>query len=277
MTNIINFITHNAEKLIFIIIVGVILTALLGAFYFFVYSYVVNKRIKQPEKKHRIKLIMPRFACVILAVISVFIASHLSNRPFLIGPISYGPLTWQTEYDFVNTSELVLVDFSKEELNKNSDFTLYERTTDYFKYSMYFNKDFNGIIRQDSKNCEFVCFVDYIGKDKNLEKNDTVLGEVSLLIQNEQLGTGMGYPKKISKMPLCFYGSTDKTEIIDITMSVYKADKYKELDRLESTIEENDEVNEIDEKDFMYLEEHFTFDTNAPKLFKEYTHLFSTE
>lgn len=275
MTNIINFCTHNAAKLIFIIIAAVILTALSGAFYFFVYSYVVNKRLKQPEKKHKIKLIMPRFACIILAVISVFFASHLSNWSFLIGPISYGPLTWQTAYDFVNTSELI--EFTKEEMDKNSYFTLYERTTEYFKYSMYFNKDFNGIIKPKSKNCEFVCFVDYIGEDKNINKKDVLLGDVSLLMQNEQLGIGFGYPKKISDMPFCFFGSTDKTEIIDITMSVYKAGKYEELNRLESKIEESDEINEIDEKDFMYLEEHFTFDTKNPKLFKEYTHLLSTE
>lgn len=275
MSNIINFFTHNAEKLIFIAAGTIILTSLTGVFYFFIYSYIVNKRLKQPEKKHRIKLIMPRFACIILAVISLFFSIHLSNHPLLLGPISYVSTSWCTEYNFVNEDRSAR--FTKKELDKSNDFTLYESSTDYFKYSMYFNKSFNGIINLESKNCEFVCFVDYIGKDKNLNKMDIIKAEFLTLPQGSSLGSGIGVPNKISETPLCFYGATDKMDVIDITMSIFKEDKYEDLDKLESEIEENGNMDEVDEKDFMYLEEHLKFDTTDPILFKYYTKLIDSE
>ena len=80
MTDIINFLINNRDNWLPLLLVSAIVTAILSFQYFFIYAYIINRRLKNPEKKHRLKLIMPRFACIVFAIIAL-----LGTAKFLPG------------------------------------------------------------------------------------------------------------------------------------------------------------------------------------------------
>ncbi|MEE3332903.1 MAG: hypothetical protein VZR54_01350 [Ruminococcus sp.] len=255
MTGLINFISHNIEPLVFVLVMTLILSVALTIFYFFVYSYVINKRMQNPEKKHRIKLIMPRFACIILVVLSFLCSMKLTNKQISIGACSFSTFWYLSGYDFVQAPDEVI---TREELDKNKDFERYTQQSEYFKYTLYYNKVFNGIIDINSKNCEYVIFVEYIGKDKNLNR-DSCIEMDAQNYDNRQgnqfgFGCGGGYSQELGDSPFVLYGDRDVCGFIGIESDVYKKSSY---DRMYMA---SDDDEEYDERDYQYLNERVNFD-----------------
>ena len=256
MAGIINFITHNTEPLLFVLICTAAGGAILTAFYFLVYSYIINKRMQNPEKKHRIKLIMPRFACIILVILSFLCSMKLTNKQINIGSYSFSTFWFLSGYDFVQAQDTEM-DFTLEELEKNKDFESYTQQSKYFRYTLCYNKAFNGIIDINSKSCEYVIFVEYIGEDDNLNKVSCIEMDAQNLDsrQGDEFGFGVGggYSTELKNSPFVLYGDRDMCSAVGIESTIYKKENYE---RMYDDAETN---KETDERDYQYLKEKIRF------------------
>lgn len=251
MIQFINFVTHNIETIVFVLICTVFFTALSTVFYFFVYSYIVNKRLRHPEKKYRLKLIMPRFACIIFAVLSILCSLKMTNKVYNIGAYNFTTF-WQGEVAFVQPCDSVGVNFTKEELEQNPDFERYTQHSDYFDYTLYYNKSFNGLIDINSKNCEYVLFADYIGKDKNLNGKDYIDISAENISGTDYYGTGAGYSLELGDESFSFYGCSDSYNKVAVSSIIYKKDHYDKMADIED--------EEYNEEDYQYLRENVYFE-----------------
>lgn len=250
MTDILNFFINNSDNWLPLLLVSAIVTVVLSFNYFFIYSYIINRRLKNPEKKHKLKLIMPRFACIIFAFIA------------LLGTAKYLPgLWWQLDYSYVcgvpegeNYEDYA---YTRKQLDNNEDFKLYKTKSDNFEYSLYRNERFNGIIDMNQgKNHEYYLFIRYIGNKRELNGKDRFDSTVVNYSANGTGGVrGGGDTVKLSE-ELCLFGSTYHSDTLGIDLNIYKEKDYKiYLDADDMNI---DEISVMNEKlDFSFKDNSF--------------------
>lgn len=276
MVQLINFVIRNVEPLVFVIAGTAVLAALLSAFYFFVYSYIINKRMRNPDKKHRVKLLMPRFACIIFVVLSLLCSFMMTNKPISFGSHTFSTF-WQNEFAFVQSGELYEAEEVKKNIEGDKSFEVYKTKSKYFEYTLYYNKDFNGIINQGAfntsgdsrsklyKECEYTLFVDYIGEDKEIHKSDYIDVDAENIKKQEYYGTGAGFSTDISDSPFVFYGSSDSYNNVIAECIVSKKAQYDKMAELED--------EEYNEEDYQYLRERVFFNIEKKQFTKPVTKL----
>ena len=249
MARIINFFLDqiNQQYLIGLILVTAAGTVFFGAFYFFAYSYFINKRLKSPEKKHRIKLVMPRFACIMIAA-AMIVGYHAVFQP-----------RWVSDHSYVYTNET----YTYDEMAKNDSFTLYQADSGLFRYSVFYNNDFNGITTKNIKNCEYVVFVDFIGGSKEITKNFIGNAAVINIESTGDLRYGVGNAVRLKNFPLTYHGVTDAYDMISIEVSVFSPENYRKYEKqlYSDNIDEN-----FDEMDYISYSEQIKFDLTEKKL-----------
>lgn len=279
MTGTINFIINNRGLLLLMFIITVIGTALLTFHYFFIYQYVINKRLQNPDKTYQFKWLVPKFACMIFAALTFFGSLFYCNSQSL----------WMTQYEFTDFRMADDIknaekNYTYDELKKNSSYTLYELNSNRFKYSLFYNNDYNGIINNRSfngnlsyriENCEYIIFVDCIDSNTNSDDiYDTMLYNKDYgNIYDNFRGSGVGMTElKRNEFPLCIYGSTDEYDGIEFNLRIYTKSMYSKInsDLYDESTEYDDssELNEYGEKDYWYLSESFSFDVNNKKISK---------
>lgn len=242
MTDIINFLINNRDNWLPLLLVSAIVTAVLSFQYFFIYAYIINRRLKNPEKKHRLKLIMPRFACIVFAIIAL-----LGTAKFLPG------LWWQLDYSYVQSvpdgENYEDYAYTREQLDNNEDFKLYTTKSENFEYSLYRNEHFNGIIDcRYGKNHEYYLFIKYIGNSKKLNGNDYL---DTLIVNYSSNGIGQtrggGYTFQLSE-EADHFGSPYHSDTIGIDLNVYKEKDYKKYVATDSDEKSLDEICVLNEK-----------------------------
>lgn len=251
MTDIINFFISNRDNWMPLILITAIVTAVLSFNYFFIYCYIINRRLKNPEKKRRVKLIMPRFACIIFAVITI------------IGTAKFGPhMYWQFDYSYamgaVGIDDIKEECYTYEQLEENENFKLYTVKSDDFEYYLFRNENFNGIIdTRYGKNHEYVVFIKYIGDRKDLESKDIVDFIALNYSSNDTFSKrGGGIGGRLDE-DLCVYGASSHSNMIEFDVTIMKKENYKKI--------MNDEYKEYDEKKLNYMQEiiRFNLDKNT--------------
>ncbi|MBQ5398979.1 MAG: hypothetical protein IIU14_06060 [Ruminococcus sp.] len=272
MVDLFNFLINNVEPILFVIICTALGGAFFTAFYFFVYSYAVNKRLKNPEKKHRIKLIMPRYACIIIVILSLLCSLKMTNKQIMIGYIGISTY-WQTDYAFVQPAYSENGDRhvyeEKDSAEKDPDLKKYTARSGYFEYTLYYNTKFNGIIDQNSfnyadnnprsykKECEYTLFVEYIGKDKELGKDDFLeIDAENIRDKKTYFGAGGGFSNSMEETPVVFYGSSSANSAVALESVIYKSKSYERM------VEASEKDEESNERDYQYLKEKVVFDLN---------------
>ena len=242
MTDIINFLINNRDNWLPLLLVSAIVTAILSFQYFFIYAYIINRRLKNPEKKHRIKLIMPRYACIIFAIIA------------LLGTAKFFPgLWWQLDYSYVQSvtegEDYEDYAYTREQLDNNEDFKLYMTKSENFEYSLYRNEHFNGIIDcRYGKNHEYFLFIKYIGNSEKLSSNDC-LDSIVVNYSSNGIGgvRGGGGSSQLSEEHIVF-GSPYHSDTIGIDLNVYKEKDYKKYVATDSDEKSLDEIRVLNEK-----------------------------
>lgn len=223
MSSIINFFInrYNLGYLAGIALITVIGTLFLGTFYFFVYSYVINKRVKNPDKNRRLRLPAPRFGCAIIACI-MLIGTCLIMKPH-----------WVTNFSYVDFIDEVSVGetYTYDELLSNDSFTLYQKESDLFKYSLFYNNNFNGICTGDGKNCEYVLYVDYIDSDQNINGDYICEQSVRNIEKTDMLGYGVINTCALMELPNVCYGATDAYDMLAIEIRIYSPEKFNEKEK----------------------------------------------
>ncbi len=277
MTDTINFLLNNKGLLLSTFIITAVGTALLTFHYFFIYQYVINKRLQNPDKTYRLKWPVPKFACIIFAVLT------------LLGSLCFYKGSWITHYeftDFQTNDEIQQTDkaYTYDELKKNTNYTLYELKSDHFQYSLFYNDHYNGIINNKNlygspsgniQDCEYIIFIQRIddsGSVKTVSSDD--IYDVMLYhhnySNNDSIGIGNGIVERsLSELPLCIFGSTDHYNGIELNLQICTKEMYgkKETDLYDENIEyDSSELNEYGEKDYWYLSESFSFDIDNKKI-----------
>ena len=257
MVDIINFFINNRDNWIPLILISAIVTAVLTAQYFFIYCYIINRRLKNPEKKRRIKLIMPRFSCIIFAFIA------------LLGTAKFCPgMMWELNFSYaqgaVGVDEIREYCYTYEQLKENENFTLYTAKSDDFEYSLFRNEKFNGIIdTRYGKNHEYIVFVKYIGDRKDIKGEDMFDCDCVNYSSDDSFvmrGGGSYYGRLDGD--ICVYGAASHHDMLALDVSVMKKDNYKKY--------EDDDFGEYNINDLIYMHESikFNLDKNtfsAPK------------
>ena len=251
MVDIINFFLYNRDNWFPLILITAIVTAVLSFNYFFVYCYIINRRLKNPEKKRRIKLIMPRFACIIFAVITLIATAKLD-------PYMYWDLSFNYSYAMgaAGVEDIKEYCYTYEQLEENKNFKLYTAKSDDFEYSLFRNEKFNGIIdTRYGKNFEYVVFVKYIGNRKDLKDEDRFECMCINYSSDDRFAMcGGGSPYGRLDEDICTYGASSHHDMLSLEVRVMKKDDYKKF--------MNDDY---DMDDLIYMQElvQFNLDENT--------------
>lgn len=250
MVDIINFFINNRDNWLPLILISAIVTAVLTAQYFFIYCYIINRRLKNPEKKHRIKLIMPRFSCIIFAFIA------------LLGTAKFCPgMIWELNYSYADGAagidEIEEYCYTYEQLKENENFTLYTAKSDDFEYSLFRNENFNGIIdTRYGKNFQYVAFVKYIGDRKDLEGKDMAdFSAINYSSDDSIVIRGGRTPYARLDEDFCVYGAASHHDMISFDVTVMKKDNYKKYMKYDDYA--------LDDLVYMYEHIQFSLDKNT--------------
>lgn len=211
------FILINWQCFAVLILFVLLFTALFTAFYFFVYKYLIKKRIEHPEKHHRLKLVSPKIACIILLLISIICSIFIGGNFYWI--------THADDTSMYSYNEYKNSDFTEDKIKANKNNECATQILDDFVIKLYKNNDYNKFSRPINGNNEYIIYIYYTGDDVNNYAG------VDVNFCNEEFESQMGISadEKLNNFPMVFLGTCDDFKNAKVEIKMMTPENYKTL------------------------------------------------
>lgn len=209
------FILINLQYFAALFIFILLFTAFFTAFYFFVYKYLIKKRIENPQKHHRLKLISPKIACIIILLISIVCSIFIG-----------GNFCWVTHYDNTNIycyDEYKNSDYTEDKIKANKDNECATQILDDFVIKLYENSNYNEFVKPQNGKEKYFIYIYYNGNDIN----DYASVNVSFCDDKFQHQSGITLDEKLNKFPLVFLGTNYDTKNAKVEIRMMTPENYK--------------------------------------------------
>lgn len=211
------FILINWPNFAVLFLFILLFTALFTAFYFFVYKYLIKKRIEHPEKHHRLKLVSPKIACIILLMISIICSIFIGGKFYWI--------THADDTSMYSYNEYKNSDFTEDKIKANKNNECATQILDDFVIKLYRNSDYNKFSRPINENNEYIIYIYYTGDDVNNYAG------VDVNFCNDKFESQMGISadEKLNNFPLVFLGTCDDCKNARVEIKMMTPENYKAL------------------------------------------------